>query len=79
MRTEQIIKFNEFEKIGRELKSSYCQNQSNEKTDDNFFGIILYENNIYTSVKNCKELLDVMKSIINTIKHDIFENRNSRI
>jgi len=77
MRIDNIIKFNDFEKLGQKLKSDYCQNQSNKENKDDFFGFILYEKNIYTSAKNCRELVDIMKCLIDTLKHCLFENSNS--
>ena len=74
MTIDKIIQFNEFEKLGHKLKSSYCQNQSNKENKDDFFGFILYENNIYTSAKNCNELLDIMKYLIETLKRCLYEN-----
>jgi len=77
MRIDNIIKFDNFEKIGQKLNSTYCQNQINEKTDDDFFGIVLYKKNLYTSAKSYIELVKIMYDIINKIRHDISENRNS--
>jgi len=79
MEIDKIIKFDEFEKIGHNLNSKYQNqiNQINENKEDDFFGIIIYEKNLYTSAESLIELVKIMDDIINKIKHDIFENRNS--
>jgi len=73
MEIDNIINFKEIEKIGHNLNLKY---QNNENKEDDFFGIILYKRNLYTSVKSHIELVKIMNDIINKIKQDIYENRN---